>query len=134
MGCRADPAVVHRAIVSDHHLSYGHAAIYSQKAFQLLDMIGWERAGTVLPYLVPTIVYGTREDKLPYMRPFVKACRELDLAELAEIEPATNWDDDGRLLDALLGERTGSSRCTRPSPRFAPAPASIACSTSSSPR
>ena len=46
-------------IVSDHHLSYGHAAIYSQKAFQLLDMIGWERAGTVLPYLVPTIVYGT---------------------------------------------------------------------------
>ena len=92
------------AIVSDHHLSYGHAAIYSQKAFQLLDMIGWERAGTVLPYLVPTIVYGTREDKLPYMRPFVKALRDLDLAELAEIEPAASWHDDGRLLEAILGE------------------------------
>ncbi|HEX4983581.1 MAG TPA: Rieske 2Fe-2S domain-containing protein [Ilumatobacteraceae bacterium] len=91
-------------VVSDHHLSYGHGAIYSQKAFQLLDMIGWERAGTVLPYLVPTIVYGTREDKLPYMRPFVKAVRALDLAELAEVEPAASWDDDGRLLAALLGE------------------------------
>ena len=91
-------------IVSDHHLSYGHAAIYSQKAFQLLDMIGWERASTVLPYLVPTIVYGTREDKLPYMRPFVKALGQLDLAELAEIEPVAGWQDDGRLLEALLGE------------------------------
>ena len=91
-------------IVSDHHLSYGHGAIYSQKAFQLLDMIGWERAGTVLPYLVPTIVYGTREDKLPYMRPFVKAVRDLDLAELAEVEPVAGWHDDGRLLAALLGE------------------------------
>jgi hypothetical protein len=91
-------------IVSDHHLSYGHAAIYSQKAFQLLDMIGWERASTVLPYLVPTIVYGTREDKLPYMRPFVKALRQLDLDELAEIEPVAGWEDDGRLLEALLGE------------------------------
>ena len=91
-------------IVSDHHLSYGHAAIYSQKAFQLLDMIGWERASTVLPYLVPTIVYGTREDKLPYMRPFVKALGQLDLAELAEIEPVAGWQDDGRLLEAQLGE------------------------------
>ena len=38
------------------------------------------------------------------MRPFVKALRELDLAELAGIEPATSWHDDGRLLEALLGE------------------------------
>ncbi|MGH9134109.1 MAG: Rieske (2Fe-2S) protein [Ilumatobacteraceae bacterium] len=91
-------------IVSDHHLSYGHAAIYSQKAFQLLAMIGWDRAATVLPHLVPTIVYGTREDKLPYMRPFVKALRGLDLDELAEISPAADWHDDGRLVDALLGE------------------------------
>ena len=60
-------------VVSDHLLSYGHGAIYSQKAFQLLDELGWERADTVLPHLVPTIVYGTREDTLPYMRPFTRA-------------------------------------------------------------
>ena len=49
------------AVISDHLLSYGHGAIYTQKAFQLLDRLGWERADTVLPHLVPTIVYGTRE-------------------------------------------------------------------------
>ena len=61
------------AVASDHLLSYGHGAIYCQKAFELLDLIGWQRADTVLPYLVPTIVYGTREDVLPYTRPFMRA-------------------------------------------------------------
>ncbi len=93
------------AVVSDHHLSYGHGAIYSQKAFELLEMIGWERATTVLPYLVPTLVYGTREDKLPYMRPFIKALHGVDLATLASAAPAAGWEDDRTLLDALLGDR-----------------------------
>ncbi|MEY2401237.1 MAG: hypothetical protein QOJ08_1348, partial [Ilumatobacteraceae bacterium] len=44
------------AVASDHLLSYGHGAIYCQKAFELLDLIGWQCADTVLPYLVPTIV------------------------------------------------------------------------------
>lgn len=94
-------------VVSDHHLSYGHGAIYSQKAFELLEMIGWDRAATVLPYLVPTLVYGTREDKLPYMRPFGKALAATDLATLADTGVDPGWRDDGRLLAALLGdERT----------------------------
>jgi nitrite reductase/ring-hydroxylating ferredoxin subunit len=91
------------AAVSDHHLSYGHGAIYTQKAFELLEMIGWDRAATVLPHLVPTIVYGTREDKLPYMRPFMRALATVDLAALGGTDPATGWSDDGTLLDALLG-------------------------------
>ena len=70
------------AVISDHLLSYGHGAIYTQKAFQLLDRLGWERADTVLPHLVPTIVYGTREDTLPYMRPFTKALAGVDLDAL----------------------------------------------------
>jgi nitrite reductase/ring-hydroxylating ferredoxin subunit len=93
------------AVVSDHHLSYGHGAIYSQKAFELLDMIGWERAATVLPYLVPTLVHGTREDKLPYMRPFMRALTAVDLAGLSELAPVGGWHDDGALLEALLGDR-----------------------------
>ena len=93
------------AVVSDHHLSYGHGAIYTQKAFELLEMIGWERASTVLPYLVPTLVYGTREDKLPYMRPFMKALAGVDLAALAAAAPVDGWEADGVLLDALLGDR-----------------------------
>jgi hypothetical protein len=93
-------------VVADHHLSYGHGAIYGQKAFQLLELIGWDRADTVLPHLVPTLVYGTREDKLPYMRLFHRGVAQLDLAELAEAagDPDPNWADDGRFLAAILGD------------------------------
>ena len=95
--------------VSDHHLSYGHGAIYSQKAFELLDMIGWERASTVLPYLVPTVVLGTREDNLPYMRRFMASLASVDLEGLAAIEPDPSWRDDGTLRDVLLGsDRTAA--------------------------
>ena len=100
-------------IVSDHLLSYGHGAIYAQKAFQLLDRLGWERADTVLPRLLPTLVYGTREDKLPYMRLFHRGLAEMDLRHLAEAaaEPNRDWADDGRLLTALLGDnRTEAAR------------------------
>ena len=93
------------SVVSDHHLSYGHGAIYTQKAFELLDMIGWDRAATVLPHLVPTLVYGTREDKLPYMRPFMKTLAGVDLSAVADVAPAGGWSDDGTLLAALLGDR-----------------------------
>jgi nitrite reductase/ring-hydroxylating ferredoxin subunit len=91
------------AVVSDHHLSYGHGAIYTQKAFQLLDHVGWERAATVLPYLVPTLVYGTREDKLPYMKPFMRALGDLNLVALATISPDSGWDGRDMLVRALLG-------------------------------
>ncbi len=91
------------AVVSDHLLSYGHGAIYAQKAFELLAMIGWERAATVLPHLVPTLVYGTREDKLPYMRPFVRGLDALDLTMLAGVPIVEGWTDDGTLRSTLLG-------------------------------
>ena len=91
-------------VISDHHLSYGHGAIYSQKAFELLEMIGWDRAATVLPHLVPTLVFGTREDKLPYMRPFTKALGATDLASLTNVDTDTSWNDEGQLLDAVLGD------------------------------
>ena len=73
------------AVASDHLLSYGHGAIYCQKAFELLELIGWDRADTVLPHLVPTIVYGTREDLLPYTRPFMRALGSDDLAALSTL-------------------------------------------------
>lgn len=91
-------------VVSDHHLSYGHGAIYTQKAFELLEMIGWNRAATVLPHLVPTITYGTREDKLPYMRPFMNELGRADLAMLARTDVSDGWHDDGALEAALLAD------------------------------
>lgn len=100
-------------IVSDHLLSYGHGAIYTHKAFQLLDRLGWERADTVLPHLLPTLNYATREDKLPYMRLFHRGLVEMNLHQLAgaAAEPSSHWSDDGRLLAALLGDdRTEAAR------------------------
>jgi nitrite reductase/ring-hydroxylating ferredoxin subunit len=91
------------AVVSDHHLSYGHGAIYSQKAFELLEMIGWDRAATVLAHLVPTLVFATREDTLAYMRRFDRGVRALDLPALADAPVDDGWADDGSLLAALLG-------------------------------
>lgn len=94
------------AVAADHHLSYGHGAIYGQKAFELLEMIGWEHADLVLGHLVPTLVTGTREDTLPYMKPFLRALAEHDLDQLAEAaaNPDPGWSDDGRLRAALLGD------------------------------
>ncbi len=92
------------AVASDHLLSYGHGAIYCQKAFELLEMIGWHRADTVLPHLVPTIVYGTREDLLPYTRPFIRALGGADLDSLSRLPSEPTWRDNGTLLSVLLGD------------------------------
>jgi nitrite reductase/ring-hydroxylating ferredoxin subunit len=102
-------------VASDHLLSYGHGAIYVQKAFQLLDRLGWDRADTVLPHLVPTIVYGTREDTLPYMQLFHRGLRRFELDALVEAaaSPDAGWSDDGRLTAALLGpDRTTAAVAT----------------------
>jgi nitrite reductase/ring-hydroxylating ferredoxin subunit len=71
--------------VTDHFLAYGHSMIFVQKAFEMLDQIGWQEADTVLSPLVPEMVLGTRYDKLPYMRKFLRAweAAEPDLASLA---------------------------------------------------
>jgi nitrite reductase/ring-hydroxylating ferredoxin subunit len=71
--------------VTDHFLAYGHSMIFVQKAFEMLDQIGWQEADTVLSPLVPEMVLGTRYDKLPYMRKFLRAWQaaEPDLSSLA---------------------------------------------------
>ena len=71
--------------VTDHFLAYGHSMIFVQKAFELLDGIGWAEADAVLSPLVPEMVLGTRYDKLPYMRAFLRAWEGagLDLESLA---------------------------------------------------
>ncbi len=100
-------------VVSDHLLSYGHGAIYVHKAFQLLERLGWERADTVLPHLVPTIVLATREDKLPYHKLFDRGVADFDIDRLAEAagDASTGSVDDGRLLAAVLGnDRTAAAR------------------------
>ncbi len=77
----ASPAQIRHAFLSaitDHFLGYGHPMIYCQKAFDLLDRIGWSQADTVLAPLVPAITWSTRYDRLPYMRRFLGAWRAVE--------------------------------------------------------
>ena len=91
---------------SSHHYDYGHGAIYTQKAFELLDHIGWAHAIGVLPHLAAALAWGTREDTLPYMR---KAQRTIAAADLVAMAAATDrsttgWQP-GALVTALLDDQ-----------------------------
>jgi len=89
---------------SAHHLSYGHGIIYTQKAFELLDRVGWEVAPDLLPHLARTLVQATREDTLPYMRPAVRTLATVDLDALAAAPgpEATGWSGSAALAADLL--------------------------------
>lgn len=90
--------------VAAHHLSYGHGAIYVQKAFELLDRAGWDRADDLLPHLTTRIVHSTREDTLPYMRAAMREIEAVDLAALAAApdRAMTGWDGEPALRRTLL--------------------------------
>lgn len=96
---------------SAHHLSYGHGIIYTQKAFELLDRIGWDAAPDLLPHLASTLVRATREDTLPYMRPAVRALAGIDLEALAAAPgpDATGWSAGAQPLTELAAELRGAS-------------------------
>ncbi|MEO0492752.1 MAG: Rieske 2Fe-2S domain-containing protein [Actinomycetota bacterium] len=99
-----DPGDAARAFIeaaSMHHLSYGHGIIYVQKAFELLERVGWDKADDVLPHLALTTVGGTREDTLPYMRSTVAAVGALDLVGLAAVPVDPGWSDPGLVDDFL---------------------------------
>jgi nitrite reductase/ring-hydroxylating ferredoxin subunit len=94
------PAVLRHTLltaVTDHFLAYGHSMIFVQKAFELLDQIGWSEADAVLSPLVPEMVLGTRYDKLPYMRKFLRAWGEAepDLQALVRRDGTGGFDQAG---------------------------------------
>lgn len=69
----AGPAAVFRWLThaaTDHFWDYGHGHIYCVKAEEIIERIGWEHAHPVLTSLVTSLAYGTREDRLPYMRSY----------------------------------------------------------------
>ena len=91
--------------VCDHHLAFGHGAIYVQKAFEMLDAVGWSRAPDVLGHVAVMLVDSTREDRLPYMRPFLRALHDIDLDEVCMSAAASSWThgDRDELVVVLLG-------------------------------
>ncbi len=61
-----------RHAATDHFYDYGHGHIYAVKGEELADRIGPAHAPAVLTSLTESLVYGTREDQLPYMRAYRK--------------------------------------------------------------
>lgn len=66
-------------VLADHFLDFGHPLIYLVKAQELFDRAGDEHAPAVLASLLFSIVYGTREDTLPYMHAHARRFDELPL-------------------------------------------------------
>jgi nitrite reductase/ring-hydroxylating ferredoxin subunit len=100
------------AACTDHlYRGLGHPLDFTNKAFELLDQIGWERAGDVLTSLVGPIVSGARlEENASWRHP-------IDLAELlwaayAQLPEALaagrdmqeTWQGAEALVATLLGE------------------------------
>ncbi len=72
------------SLCSDHFLGFGHALIYTSKAFELLDAIGWQRAKEVLPALLFGIINQTREEVLPEWKWFRDRCESLVLEDAVD--------------------------------------------------
>ena len=92
------------AVLSDHFLDFGHQLIYLTKARELFVHAGAEHAPAVLGSLVYSIVYGTREDTLPYMASHARALAELP-AEVAPEDSSAPFDADAFRAAVLDGER-----------------------------
>lgn len=93
-----------------HFLSYGHGLIFTVRAFQMLERIGWQYAADFLPGLVFQIAWGTREDRLPYMRKFrLKLAKVLpELERLFEKQKNASkegiWEGEDALFDRIVGD------------------------------
>src|SRR5438552_7354602 len=134
---RASPEEIRHAFlvaITNHFLGYGHPMIYCQKAFDLLMRIGWSEADTVLAPLVPAITWSTRYDRLLYMRRFLRAWQEADLADPAgpgaavpgAVDPGLRRVLlDGRPEDAVAGVMS-AVRAGVPVPRIIDVLASVA--------
>ena len=95
---------------TDHlFLDVGHTLDFANKAFELLDHIGWEHAEEVLPSLVPTMVDAQRMEETSTWRNPVDLPGLLgevhgELAGLIDEgeQRLTGWNDHEELADLIL--------------------------------
>ena len=112
---RQDVADMIFAAATDHiYLDAGHVVDFANKAFELLDHLGWEMAGQVLPSLVHGMARARRSQELSQWR------QPIDLASMvwqARAELPTlleqgwgrygEWDDTDSLATRMLGDSPG---------------------------
>ncbi|HYW24466.1 MAG TPA: Rieske (2Fe-2S) protein [Terriglobales bacterium] len=96
------------AACTDHlYLDTGHTLDFANKAFELLDLVGWGQACHVLPALVPALVRSQRmEETSTWRHPADVASlvrdAQAELAALPEREPRPGWDGHADLAEVVL--------------------------------
>ena len=100
------------AAATDHlFMDVGHTLDFANKACELLDQIGWDRAGAILPSLIPNLVSAQRmEETAAWQHPvdlpglIRDADAALDEALAAGRERLTGWDGHRALAETTLDE------------------------------
>ncbi len=98
------------AAATDHlYLDSGHRLDFINKAFELLDHLGWDHADTVLPSLVPRLAAANRaEEDSSWRQPIDLAalCTDAadDLPSLLETAGDADWKEPDSFLETLLGD------------------------------
>lgn len=96
------------AAATDHYfLDGGHTLDFVNKARELLDQIGWDAAGEILPSLVPGLAAARRSEEQNAWRHPVDLVALLDpvLSRLGDLSPDADpaWQAPAGLTDTLLG-------------------------------
>ena len=89
-----------------HYADFGHSAIYTLKAGQLIERLGEDAKEPILLALVRQQINATREERLPEFRCYAKA---LDAWDGKGREPAKASDFIGLTIDGALKRALASS-------------------------
>jgi nitrite reductase/ring-hydroxylating ferredoxin subunit len=94
---------------TDHrYLNGGHTLDFINKAFELLDLIGWQYAGQVLPSLIPNLATASRSEEMSNWRHPIDLAQILSdtFAELPELREqgriTDGWNGRSELVESLL--------------------------------
>ena len=99
------------AACTDHlFMDEGHSLDFANKAFELVDHIGWQHAEAVLPSLVPNLVQASRaEERSSWRHPvdipglLRDVFAELgDLVEAGKQHARKDWDGHTKLAETIL--------------------------------
>jgi nitrite reductase/ring-hydroxylating ferredoxin subunit len=101
--------LVFSAATDRPYADVGHLLDFCNKAFELLDLIGWEHARAVLPALIGRLVQargGEEESAWRHPVDLTPALRQAagELPDLLRQGAGRAWDDGPALSRALLGE------------------------------
>jgi hypothetical protein len=101
--------VVFTAASDRIYAATGHVFDFANKAFELLDLVGWDLAGDVLPLVVPPLISARGAEENAHWHQPVDLVQPLRAAE-AEIEGllaegrSRTWNDDPEWKSMLLGD------------------------------